>query len=117
MRVTIYHGYDGSGRMVFPYDNGARPDIAVEAYTYEMSDLLNNDPNEILEVVWRYNNVVDGTEAPVIFGTRSLSIGDIVGLDETLYLVEGTGWTEINELPPLVTEAERKALQPGRRAI
>lgn len=35
-------------------------------------------------------------------GNRSLSVGDVVEADGTLYAVEDVGWYEVHELPPVM---------------
>jgi hypothetical protein len=48
-----------------------------------------------LEHVFRAHNAVDGTERNVTLRIRSLSVGDVVQLDERAFAVDSVGWTEI----------------------
>jgi len=73
MRVTIYHGYEEDGRMVFSFDDPATPSLLVEMYSYFTEDYE-------AETIYRRNNAVDGTEENVKAQARSLSVGDIVKL-------------------------------------
>lgn len=65
--ITVYHGGTADGRLVHFTDD---PDHVTYAYHY----LGVADWGQI----WRENNVVDGWERPVIHGTRSMMVGDIV---------------------------------------
>ncbi len=51
--------------------------------------------DDALEHVFRIHNAVDRTERNVRLGIRSLSVGDVVQVDERAFAVEPIGWTEI----------------------
>lgn len=97
--ITIYHGYEFDGRMVAGLPGMTLPDILVEAYTYQTFD-------DELDAIWRQNNAVDGTEVNVQNEARSLSVGDVVGINGVLWLVESLGWTELEGLPGELVTAE-----------
>ena len=80
MRVTIYHGYESDGRMVFGL-NGTEetiPDVIVNSYSYE--DEAASDIAGGLEQIFLDNNAgaPGGKDYPVKYQARSLSVGDIV---------------------------------------
>lgn len=57
-------------------------------------------PNTDLEYLWRWNNLVDGNEEPARHKSRSLSVGDIVGVRSfddkwTHHQVLGAGWQPV----------------------
>jgi len=94
-KVTIYHGYEADGRMVSVARdiNSALPFIAVKAYSYE-TDMAGID----LDVIYRQNNAVDGSEYNVLNEARSLSIGDIIEIgDGEFHLVGTLGFTQISQ--------------------
>lgn len=86
--VRILH----ANRFGYPEQEGIRE---VYTYTTEMTDL---------EQIWRWNNVVDGSEVPARQGHRSLSVGDIVGVldfesgDWTYHKVKRIGWDKLSPL-------------------
>jgi hypothetical protein len=82
--VTIYHGYEADGRMVFPLDTSALPELLVEKYSYHTDDRTS------LDDIYRDNNAVDGSEWNVQFEARSLSIGDIIGFRTSIK--DGSVW-------------------------
>jgi hypothetical protein len=88
--VAIYHAMP----MFRPFD--PESSILSLAYSYETTALD-------LEQIWRWNNVVDGTEAelPVKHKKRSLSVGDVVGIRHrdgttTYHEVKGSGWERVD---------------------
>ncbi len=92
--------------MVSGFGDSTTPDLVVRAYGYDttVSDIYDTDT--ILEGIFRDNNVVDGNEYPVKFKTRSLSVGDIVGLADFelpgqvgYHLVSSMGFTLLSSLP------------------
>lgn len=94
MRVTVHHGYETDGRMVFGFGETATPDVLVEMYSYE-ADYANVD--EALGRVFRENNAVDGSEYNVQNKARSLSVGDVFVLnDAAAFLVESFGFTALD---------------------
>lgn len=92
--VVIFHAVTGPFR---PFD----PDTAVleEAYRYHTM-LLEGEGSSAapaLGQIWRWNNVVDGTELPVRHERRSLSVGDVVAIRTEggvwhYHSVEPLGW-------------------------
>lgn len=101
MKITIYHGYESDGRMVFGLSDGAGelPELLVEKYTYE------TDRTES-EEIYRDNNAVTGDEINVQHKARSLSVGDVVKWEDgTLAMVASFGFFDLLELPgKIVTE-------------
>lgn len=104
--ITIYHGYDEDGRMVFPYFDDQVPHILVRAYAYETNRTQ-------LDEIWRDNNAVDGTEMNVLNKARSLSIGDVIAASvgdalPQYTLVTTDGFKEMGDVLParLVTQDE-----------
>lgn len=121
--VTIYHGYESDGRMVFGFDGEkATPDIAVLAYSYK-TDRAGTD----LDVIYRRNNAVDGTEYNVFHKARSLSIGDIVGIAHPeagavvdFHLVSSVGFTLIasdSDLPSAIKLVTKEQVRAIREAL
>lgn len=105
-QVRIYHGWDhrdlpeGLVRSLPGPDKwaaGWSPCDGYEAmYQYETD---RTDPDE----VWRDNNVVTGVgEWPVVYGTRSMVIGDVADIGGVLWAVMALGWHKL-------TEADREA--------
>ena len=89
MKVTIYHSTYG----FMPRSNDA-PMAKVDEF--ELREEQFPEPGyEALEHVFRIHNAVDGTERNVGLGIRSLSLGDVVQLDERAFAVEPIGWIEI----------------------
>jgi hypothetical protein len=79
VRVTVFHKM---GETLFrPYAAG---DPLAKRYSYgthlDMASEFKNR-ERILDDVWRENNVVDGTEVPTEYRTRSLSVGDVFVMD------------------------------------
>lgn len=114
VKVTIYHGYEEDGRMVFGLgDESAMPSIVVEAYSYE-TDRDGTDP----EVIFRRNNAVDGSEYNVLNQARSLSVGDVVKVASAFYkptfhLVESVGFSamlsqDFDKIPQVTKENVRE---------
>lgn len=92
--VVIFHNIDG---MFLSFD----PDSSKieEAYRYRSEHYIGEGKQRRpdLEAVFRWNNVIDGTELPAKLGKRSLSVGDVVGVCTDghiweYYSVEPTGW-------------------------
>lgn len=120
--VSIYHGYESDGRMVFGYGKTAMPEIAVFAYSYQ-TDLDGTD----LDVVYRRNNAVDGTEYNVLAQVRSLSVGDIVGIARydagavvDFHLVETMGFTLIasdGEFPSAIELVSKDEVRARKDAL
>lgn len=48
-----------------------------------------------LEAVWRDQVIVDGSERPAKLGHRSLTVGDVVQLEDRAWAVDLTGWREV----------------------
>ncbi len=93
VRVTIYHGYEKDGRMVFGLGESATPDLLVDQYSYN-----TDNPGAELERVFLDNNAgaPGGKDLSVTYRTRSLSVGDIVYVHGGGYhLVENTGFSEL----------------------
>ncbi len=119
--VSIYHGYESDGRMVFGYGKTAMPEIAVFAYSYQ------TDKNVDLDIIYRRNNAVDGTEYNVLNEARSLSVGDIIGIAHpqngsvvSFYLVEVMGFTLIasdGELPSDIELVSKDEVRARQRSI
>ena len=80
MNVTIWHR---TGDSMFTERPITKADEFVAAYTYERGG-IDEAPS-----IWRENNRVDGWEKPDEFGTRSLSVGDIIETDEPVALGAG----------------------------
>lgn len=70
--ITIYHGYEASGRMVDSLSDDSTPEVLVKKYSYETD-------RTILELIYRDNQAVDGHEQNVRNKARSLSVGDVIG--------------------------------------
>ena len=91
--VGIIHGIeyrpDGSEGMAWPLAGGewAPTDAYRFVYTYE-ADPADTD----LNIVFRQNNAVDGTEINVKAGFRSLSVGDIIAIDGAWNAVRPVGF-------------------------
>lgn len=109
--------------MVFGFgDKGGIPDIAVFAYSYQ-TDHENTD----LDIVYRRNNAVDGSEYNVLNKTRSLSVGDIVGIAHPeagavvdFHLVSSTGFIHIasdSELPSSIEQVSKENLRERQDAL
>ena len=89
MKVTIYHSTYG----FMPWSNDA-PMAKVDEFDLP-EEQFPEPGDEALEYVFRIHNAVDGTERNVGLGIRSLSVGDVVQLDERAFAVEPVGWIEI----------------------
>jgi hypothetical protein len=89
MKVTIYH----STFCLMPWSSDA-PMSRVDEFELP-TEQFAEPSDEALEHVFRIHNAVDGTERNVRLELRSLSVGDVVQLDERAFAVEPIGWTEI----------------------
>ena len=93
MRVTIWHR---TGERMFSPLPIERDETYTLAYSYERGPLEGADP------IYRENNVVDGSEYPVTYGTRSLSVGDVIEFDDFIDLATGaTSWEDPDYDPAL----------------
>lgn len=113
VRVTIYHGYEEDGRMVFDLDQKPLPAIIVRAYSYLGpeppitgsaalgSELVTREIPEALEKVFLDNNAgaPGGADLSIKFETRSLSVGDIVQFSDvdgsSFHLVQHLGFADL----------------------
>lgn len=65
----------------------------VDDYTLQV---LNEQPAEAtLEAVWREQVIVHGSERPARLRHRSLTVGDVVQLEDRAWAVDLTGWREV----------------------
>jgi hypothetical protein len=97
VRVRIYHSTERSYR--FGSWAPAAAMTLVDDYepTGANFDWISPKiPIRLLELVWREHNAVDGNERCCQLGVRSLSVGDVVQLDERAFAAELVGWREIN---------------------
>ncbi len=92
MKVTIYHS-TARGFRLMPWSSDA-PMSRVDKFELP-ADQFPEPSEDALEHVFRIHNAVDGTERNVRLGIRSLSVGDVVQLDEHAFAVDPIGWTEI----------------------
>lgn len=91
MKVSILHN-ETYGHRFWQYEPG---DTLVEAYTYQRYEREDLDGPALLEDIFRENNAVEGWEYPILFQKRSLSAGDVVGINEKHWACEPTGWKEV----------------------
>jgi len=106
--VTIYHNRHDPHPGHIPFYSEVCEECWFErAYEYEIRPEGSDPRGRTLETIWRQNNHVDGTEvvANIIPPVRSLSVGDVVGLDGSYYAVARIGFVEAGlsdlTLPPL----------------
>ena len=103
-KVMVLHHEDGVGEIHEDTDFGVCGRFGgfckehsalrlVYAYDTERTDL---------EEIWRDNNTVDGTEQNVHMKARSLSVGDVVVVQDrsvkhyfTAHAVESSGWSDV----------------------
>jgi hypothetical protein len=90
MKVTVYHSNYG----FMPWSSDA---AMAKVDEFELpAERFPQPGDDALEHVFRIHNAVDGTERNVGLGLRSLSVGDVVKLDERAFAVDSIGWTEID---------------------
>ncbi len=93
MKVTIYHS-TAHGFRFMPWSSDA-PMSRVDEFELP-AEQFPEPGDDVLEHVFRIHNAVDGTERNVRLGIRSLSVGDVVQLDERAFSVDSFGWTEMD---------------------
>jgi hypothetical protein len=111
MRVRIYHSIDQDFtfdpwrpeaplRLVDDYQiegwRSADPDEritpGIQKMAYRQGEAMDE---EILELIYRDQNSVDGSERNVMKRNRSLSVGDVVMLNDYAFAVQSAGFVEI----------------------
>ena len=92
MKVTVYHS-TARGSRFMPWSRDA-PMSRVDEFVLP-AEQFPEPSDDALEHVFRVHNAVDGTERNVRLGIRSLSVGDVVQLDERAFAVDPVGWAEI----------------------
>lgn len=103
MKAKVFHArLDQNGRMYDPRFDGERV-LTPEHYVLVADVALPDDTrvevarerafertNTIDREWWKNDDVV-----PIVFPTRSTSVGDVVVVNDRAFRVEGIGWTEI----------------------
>lgn len=89
MKVSIFHNQT-YGHRFWQYEPGDDLELAYDYQRYPREDDSN-----LLEDIFRENNAVEGWEYPVKFQKRSLSSGDVVGIDGKYWACEPAGWKEV----------------------
>ena len=93
MKIQVYHAVYPTFRAWAPTALMRKVD-EWEPITDPLSD--NPEvPSNILELVWTDHNAVSGTERCCQLRIRSLSVGDVVQLDDRAFACESIGWVEI----------------------
>lgn len=111
MRVRIYHSIDHEFmfrewrpeaplKLVDEYQiqgwrEGEHPESQPAPGIRRMAYRESVEPELILEVIYRDQNAVDGSERNVQMSNRSLSVGDVVMLNDYAFAVQSAGFVEI----------------------
>jgi hypothetical protein len=74
----------------------------------KIADLVLRDaePESLLDEIFQKMNIATGNELPALLGERSMSVGDIVVIDdENIYLCAPNGWNVLLEFEKEEVEA------------
>jgi hypothetical protein len=133
MRVRIYHSIDRDFmfqawkpeallKLVDDYAiegwRSADPDERITPGIQKMGYREGAADDEILELVYRDQNAVDGSERNVMMRNRSLSVGDVVMLNDRAFAVASLGFEPIDEREMLVVLRDARTVdgRVGSRA-
>jgi hypothetical protein len=89
-RLELVDDYQIQGARSANPDELVAPGIQLMAYREGQAT-----DEEILELIFRDQNAVDGSERNVMMRNRSLSVGDVVDLDGRAYAVDQVGFKRL----------------------
>lgn len=88
-------------RMFLPYQPG---DVMYRAFDYTVTASSLDEDTAVCEQAFEWFNVGENSYAKEYRakGNRSLSVGDVVVVDEQAYAVDSFGWTKLDTFEPVL---------------